>query len=141
MEEFRLAYEARDVERIQRLFSTDAVENERRGREAVALGYERAFEQRTDIEYRLPSLRFEQRGDRVIVRSPFVTRFRKPDGSAAQLTGSGEWQIERREGGARVVVFTYQLATAPKRREQDRVEAGPRRSSPASRASDAAHVD
>jgi ketosteroid isomerase-like protein len=139
IEEFRLAYEARDVERIQRLFSADAVENDRHGREAVASGYQRAFENRSDIEYRLPSLRFEQRGDRAIVRSPFVTRFRTADGGAAQLNGSGEWQIERREGHPRIVVFKYELATTPKQREpQDRGEAGLRRSSRASRTSDVA---
>jgi ketosteroid isomerase-like protein len=109
VEEFRAAYEARNIDRILALFAADAAENGRQGRDAIAAGYRASLPALGELRYRLPGLAVESQGEHAQVRSPFVLTYRQADGGAVELHGEAEWALERRDGHAQIVTLNYRL--------------------------------
>jgi ketosteroid isomerase-like protein len=109
VDEFRAAYEARDVERLVALFAEDAIENGREGREAIAAAYRSTLPALAQVGYGIARLAVEPRGSRAEVRAPFVLRYTHPGGEVHELHGEAEWALERREGRPQIVVLNYRL--------------------------------
>jgi general secretion pathway protein A len=109
LDAFRLAYEARDVDRLVHLFAPDAAENGRHGHEAIAAAYRAALGVLTDVHYALPQVAVEARGERAGIRGPFVISYRQADGARSEIRGAAEWELERRDGEPRIVRLDYRL--------------------------------
>jgi hypothetical protein len=109
IDEFRAAYEARDVERLVQLFAADASENGVRGVEAIASSYRLRFPRFSEVRYAMPRFSIEAQGARVDVRGPFVITYRETAGASGEIRGQAEWELERRAGRARIVALNYRL--------------------------------
>jgi len=109
VEQFRAAYEARDVDRIVDLFAPDAAENGTRGIEAIAAGYRRMFTAIEDLSYTLESLSIAPRGPGAEVRGPFIIRYRESGGDRREVRGQAEWEVRRRDGRPLITALTYRL--------------------------------
>jgi len=109
VEEFRAAYEARNLDRLLRLFAADAAENGRRGRDAIASGYRSSLSTLADVHYTLADVLVEPRGARADVRAPFHLTYRQASGGSGEIRGEAEWQVERRDGRARIVALNYRF--------------------------------
>jgi len=109
IDEFRAAYEARDVERLVQLFAPDASENGLRGVEAIASSYRDRLPRFTEVRYAMPRFSIEAQGPRVDVRGPFVISYRETAGTTGEIRGQVEWALERRAGRARIVALNYRL--------------------------------
>jgi hypothetical protein len=109
IDDFRAAYEARDVERLLGLFAADASENGRRGLEAIGAAYRTSLPSFTEVRYSMPRFSVEPRGPRADVRAPFVISYRKTGGASGEVRGQAEWQVERRHGQPRIVALNYRL--------------------------------
>jgi len=90
---FQRAYETRDIETLQRLFSEDASKGELVGREAVMADYQRFFADAHDISYRQPSATAEPRKDHVLVRAPFTINYRDPVDQPIEVRGVATWEV------------------------------------------------
>jgi general secretion pathway protein A len=99
---FQRAYETRDLDSLDRLFSDDASKGELRGREAVMADYQRFFEDAHDITYRQPSATAEPRQDHVLVRAPFTINYRDPADQPIEVRGIATW--EGVQQGERVLI-------------------------------------
>jgi ketosteroid isomerase-like protein len=110
---FRAAFEARDAGRIASLFTADAAENGRHGREAIAAGYRERLEQLSEVRYAVASLAVAPRGDGIRVHAPFAITYRQPDGRRGEVHGEAEWALERREGRPVVTGLHYRLDAPP----------------------------
>ena len=109
VEEFRTAYEARNVDRLVELFAPDAAENGTRGVEAIAQGYRRMFTAIDELSYTLESLAIAPRGATAEVRGPFIIRYRETGGERHEVRGQAEWEVRRREGRPLITALTYRL--------------------------------
>ncbi len=108
IEQFRTAYEARDVDRLLGLFAADATENGRHGLDVIANAYRVALGGLEDVRYTLPSVAVAA-GTHADVRAPFVISYRQPSGDRGEIRGDAEWALERRNGQARIVSLSYRL--------------------------------
>jgi hypothetical protein len=108
VEEFRAAYEQRDLDRLVALFAPDATENGRRGLDAIRESYRTTLNGLDDVHYTLPSVAVAA-GPRADVRAPFVISYAQPGGGRAEIHGDAEWELERRDGHARIVTLSYRL--------------------------------
>jgi predicted lipid-binding transport protein (Tim44 family) len=115
VQDFRLAYEDRDVDRLMALFARDASENGRGGLSQIAEAYRKAFVDIDDVHYALPDLRLTTRDGRVTARGPFIVTYQNPDGSKGEMRGTATWVIERRDGRPKIVAFDYEMAPTPSR--------------------------
>ncbi len=113
IDEFRAAYEARDVDRLIALFAADAAENGRRGLDLIAAAYRASLGGVEDIRYTLRSLAVDARGQVTEVRAPFVITFRQPGGTRNEIRGTAEWKLEQRDGRPRIVELNYRLEPEP----------------------------
>jgi len=109
VEEFRSAYEARNVDRLVELFAPDAAENGTRGVDAIAQGYRRMFTAIEELSYTLESLAIAPRGPAAEVRGPFIIRYREMGGDRHEVRGQAEWEVRRREGRPLITALTYRL--------------------------------
>jgi hypothetical protein len=109
VEEFRSAYEARDVRRLLGLFAADAAENGRRGLDAIGAAYQESLPNLNAVRYTLDALSVETRGPAAQVRAPFVIAYRQPNGGEGLVRGEAEWQLERRGGRPLIVALNYRL--------------------------------
>ena len=109
VEQFRTAYEARDVDRLVQLFAPDAAENGTRGVDAIASGYRRMFMAIEELSYRLESLSIAPHGPAAEVRGPFIIRYRESGGDHLEVRGQAEWEVRRREGRPLITALTYRL--------------------------------
>jgi hypothetical protein len=109
VDEFRLAYQSRDVARLVQLFAPDASENGTRGIEAIESAYRRTFGALEDLRYRLPSISIEPHGASTDVRAPFVISYREPTGTRRELHGEAEWKVSRRDGRPVIIALTYRI--------------------------------
>jgi general secretion pathway protein A len=109
VDEFRAAYEARDVDRLEQLFADDASANGVRGRDAIATAYRASLATLSDVHYTMPRFWVEPRGQGADVRAPFVITYRTSDGTPGEIHGQAEWGLERRDGHPRIVVLDYRL--------------------------------
>jgi ketosteroid isomerase-like protein len=113
IDEFRAAYEARDVDRLMTLFAPDASENGRHGLDTIASAYRSSLGGIADIRYTLKSLAVDTRGKQTDVRAPFVVSFRQPGGPRSEIRGTAEWKLERRDGRPRIIELNYRLEPEP----------------------------
>ena len=109
VEQFRTAYEARDVDRLVQLFAPDAAENGTRGIDAIATGYRRMFVAIEELSYTLESLSIAPRGPAADVRGPFIIRYRESGGDRREVRGQAEWEVRRRDGRPLITALTYRL--------------------------------
>ena len=109
IDDFRAAYEARDVDKLVSLFAPDAAENGRRGLDVIATAYRSTLGGLADIRYTLKSLAVDARGQHTDVRAPFVISYRQPGGERSEIRGTAEWKLERRDGRPRIVELNYRL--------------------------------
>ena len=109
VEEFRSAYEARNVDRLVELFSPDAAENGTRGVDAIAQSYRRMFTAIDELSYTLESLAIAPRGPAAEIRGPFIIRYRETGGDRHEVRGQAEWEVRRREGRPLITALTYRL--------------------------------
>jgi general secretion pathway protein A len=112
IDEFRSAYEARDVDRLLALFTADASENGRRGLDAIGAAYRASLPGFSEVRYAMPRFSVEPHGARAAVRAPFVISYRKQTGASGEVRGQAEWELERREGHPRIVALNYRLEPA-----------------------------
>jgi hypothetical protein len=112
VDEFRNAYEARDVDRLLKLFAADAAENGRQGLDSIATAYRDSLKLLDRVRYMLPSLAVEPRGAHATVRGPFIITYHRRDGGEGEIRGQAEWQLERRDGRPRIVQLNYRLDPA-----------------------------
>jgi ketosteroid isomerase-like protein len=109
VERFRHAFEARDPDQLATLFASDAAENGREGRDAIASAYRTQLAALEGVRYELPELAIAPHGDRIEVRAPFVISYRAPTGGAGEIRGRAEWAVERRDGHPLIVSFDYRV--------------------------------
>jgi general secretion pathway protein A len=109
IEQFRAAYEARDAERLLGLFAPDAAENGRRGLDAIGAQYRDRLGALEQVRYSVPSMAVEARGLRADARTPFVITYTQRGGATGEVRGQAEWEIERRDGRARIIQLNYRL--------------------------------
>jgi hypothetical protein len=109
IDEFRTAYEARDVDRLLQLFSTDASQNGVRGLDAIGSSYRESLPALNDVHYTMASFSVEPRGQRADVRAPFVITYRTATGASGEIRGHAEWELERRDGRTAIVALNYRL--------------------------------
>jgi ketosteroid isomerase-like protein len=109
IDQFRSAYEARDVERLVQLFSSDASQNGVQGIDAIRSSYRESLPALNDVHYTLSTFSIEPRGERADVRGPFVITYRTSSGASGEIRGHAEWELERREGRASIVALNYRL--------------------------------
>ena len=113
IDEFRAAYELRDVDRLVGLFAPDAAENGRRGLDLIAAAYRSTLGGIEDIHYTLRSLAVDTHGLQTDVKAPFVINYRQPGGPRSEIRGEAEWKLERRDGRPRIVELNYRLEPEP----------------------------
>ncbi len=109
VEAFRVAYEARDVDRLVELFSDDADENGVRGLDAIAANYRATLPTLSQVRYSMPSLAVKGGGPRAAVLAPFFISYRNAEGVSGEVRGQAEWALERRDGRPRIVALSYRL--------------------------------
>jgi len=109
VDEFRAAYEARDVDRLVQLFAEDADKNGVRGLEAIAASYRNTLPTLSDVRYSVPTLAVTRQGARAEVRAPFILAYHNAEGVGGEIRGQAEWSLERRAGRARIVALSYRL--------------------------------
>jgi general secretion pathway protein A len=109
IEEFRSAYEARDVRRLLGLFASDASENGQRGHAAIEAAYRRSLPTLAEVRYTLDALNVQTQGPTAQVRAPFVIAYRQPSGGSGIIRGEAEWQLERRGGRPLITALNYRL--------------------------------
>jgi general secretion pathway protein A len=109
IEEFRSAYEARDVRRLLGLFASNASENGQQGHAAIEAAYRRSLPTLAEVRYTLDALNVQTQGATAQVRAPFVIAYRQPSGGSGIIRGEAEWQLERRGGRALIVALNYRL--------------------------------
>jgi general secretion pathway protein A len=109
VDEFRAAYEARDVDRLLRLFAPDASSNGMHGIDAIGFVYRASLASLTDVRYSMPRFSIEARGTSADVRAPFVVSYRTDDGTSREIHGQAEWELARRGGEARIVTLNYRI--------------------------------
>ncbi|MFN8546079.1 MAG: AAA family ATPase [Candidatus Binatia bacterium] len=113
VDEFRLAWEARSVERLRRVLAPEVAVGSRHGADAFVAGWTALFTRVDEVVWLQPTTRVEPSGTRVAVRAPFALRFRERDGAPREVRGSGVWEVERVDGQARIVRIPDELGTAP----------------------------
>ncbi len=109
VEEFRAAYEARDVDRLTQLFAEDAEQNGVHGIDAIAARYRTTLPTLSGVRYAMPSLAVKGAGPRADVRGLFVISYQTAQGLRGQIRGKAEWALERRAGRTRIVALNYRL--------------------------------
>jgi general secretion pathway protein A len=109
IDEFRTAYEARDIDRILELFAPDASENGVQGIEAIASSYRARLPELSEVRYTMPRFSVAAQGTRTDVRAPIVISFRKSSGASGEIRGEAEWKLERRAGRTRIVALDYRV--------------------------------
>ena len=112
VDEFRLAYEARDVGRLRRVLASDVTEDGLQGIEAIAARYAAVFGALERVAFIQSTARAEPRGDRVRVFAPVLIRYQPRRGTAGEIRGTASWEIARRGGEARIVGLSGSLAPA-----------------------------
>ncbi len=109
VEQFRVAYQTRDVDGLVKLFADDASENGTQGTDAIGAAYRRTFGTLEDLRYSLPSVSIAPHGSTTEVRAPFVISYREADGTRREVRGEAEWQLARRDGRAVIAALNYRI--------------------------------
>src|SRR5688572_2121909 len=98
VDEFRRAYEQRNVARLAELFAPSARKGDVLGRDAIMADYQRFFTGARDLLYSQPSAAVEPRGDHVIVRAPFQISYKDAANNTVESSGTAAWTIVRLDG-------------------------------------------
>jgi hypothetical protein len=109
VDDFRRAYEQRDVTRVGRLFTADARKGELVGRDAILADYQRFFSNARNLLYTQPSAAVEPHAGHVVVRAPFEITYTDSTGRDVEVRGTAAWTIVRRDGNALIRDLTFEV--------------------------------
>jgi general secretion pathway protein A len=108
--QFMLAYEARDPERLSRLFAADASENDHHGVGAIRDEYARTFDRLSDVSMSVPNISTEMNGERLTITGPLVITYRDAAGARTELRGTAHWEIARQGGIPRILRLRHDVS-------------------------------
>jgi hypothetical protein len=109
VDDFRRAYEQRNVERLGALFAIDAHKGALVGRDTILADYQRFFANARDLLYSQPSAAVEPRGDHVIVRAPFEITYKDAAGRQIEVRGIAAWSLVKREGSTVIQRLDFEI--------------------------------
>jgi hypothetical protein len=109
VDDFRRAYEQRNVERLGAFFAPDAHKGDLVGRDAIVADYRRFFTNARDLLYSQPSAAVEPHGDHVIVRAPFQITYKDAANRAIEVRGTAAWTIVHRDGATLIRSLDFEL--------------------------------
>jgi type II secretory pathway predicted ATPase ExeA len=110
VDDFRRAYEQRNVERLGTFFAPDARKGDLAGRQAIIADYQRFFTNARDLLYSQPTAAVEPHGDHVIVRAPFQITYKDASNRAIEVRGTAAWTIARRDGSTLIRSLDFELS-------------------------------
>jgi len=110
VDDFRRAYEQRNVERLGTFFAADARKGDLAGRPAIIADYQRFFTNARDLLYSQPTAAVEPHGDHVIVRAPFQITYKDASNRAIEVRGTATWTVVRRDGGTMIRSLDFELS-------------------------------
>jgi hypothetical protein len=109
VDDFRRAYEQRNVERLGALFAIDARKGDLTGRDVVIADYQRFFANARDLLYSQPSAAVEPHGDHVIVRAPFEITYKDANDRVIEVRGTAAWTLVRRDGATLIRNLDFEI--------------------------------
>jgi hypothetical protein len=109
VDDFRRAYEQRNVERLGTLFAKDAHKGDLAGRDAILADYRRFFTNARDLLYSQPSAAVEPHADHVVVRAPFEITYKDATNRAVEVRGTAAWTLVRRDGATVIRSLDFEL--------------------------------
>lgn len=109
VDDFRRAYEQRNVERLGALFAKDARKGDLAGRDAILADYRRFFTNARDLLYSQPSAAVEPHADHVVVRAPFEITYKDATSRTIEVRGTAAWTIVRRDGATLIRSLDFEL--------------------------------
>ena len=111
VDQFRLALESRDGDRLRRVLAPDVAEGDRQGLAAVAARYDRVLRGMDDVAYVQPTATVVPRREGVTVTAPFVIRY-QDHRRTREIAGTAAWDVERRDGRTVIVAIDGELPGA-----------------------------
>jgi hypothetical protein len=109
VDDFRRAYEQRNVERLGAFFAPDARKGDLAGRAAIVADYQRFFTNARDLLYSQPSAAVEPHGDHAIVRAPFQITYKDAANRAIEVRGTAAWTVVHRDGATLIRSLDFEL--------------------------------
>jgi CRISPR/Cas system-associated protein Csm6 len=109
VDDFRRAYEQRNVERLGEFFTLDARKGDLAGRPAIVADYQRFFTNARDLMYSQPTAAVEPHGDHVIVRAPFQITYKDAANRSIEVRGTAAWTIVRRDATTLIRSLDFEL--------------------------------
>ncbi len=106
LEHFRQAYERRNAEDMALLFSADAIENGRVGREAIARAYEQTFGTLESVRYVMRQPEIQVDGDTAEAIAPVTMAFVDTAGRSWAVDTLVHWWIVRTPRGMTITRMT-----------------------------------
>jgi hypothetical protein len=110
VDDFRRAYEQRNLERLGALFAADARKGDLAGRDAILADYQRFFANARDLLYSQPSAAVEQHGDHVIVRAPFEITYKDAENRPIEVRGTAAWTLVRLDGSTLIRSLDFEVS-------------------------------
>jgi len=109
VDDFRRAYEQRNLERLGALFAKDARKGDLAGRDTILADYRRFFTNARDLLYSQPSAAVEPHADHVVVRAPFEITYKDATDRAIEVRGTAAWTLVRRDGATLIRSLDFEL--------------------------------
>jgi len=108
---YRAAYEKRDADALLRLFTEDAIDNDRRGLERIGVAYREAFGSIEDVRYALDDISVTPMNARMLVRASFRISYAYVGrgGTRAEMRGLVAWEIVTRQGQSRIAALRWEV--------------------------------
>jgi general secretion pathway protein A len=110
VDDFRRAYEQRNLERLGMLFAPDAHKGALAGRDAILADYQRFFANARDLLYSQPSAAVEPHAGYVVVRAPFEITYKDTADRSIEVKGIAAWTLVRRDGGTVIQRLDFEIA-------------------------------
>jgi hypothetical protein len=110
VDDFRRAYEQRNLDRLGALFTADAHKGELVGRDAILADYQRFFTHARDLLYSQPSAAVEPRGDHVVVRAPFEITYKDAENRPIEVRGTAAWTLVRLDGATLIRSLDFEVS-------------------------------
>ena len=112
VDDFRRAYEQRNLDRLATLFAVDARKGDLVGREAILVDYQRFFANARDLLYSQPSAAVEPHGDHVVVRAPFEIMYKDSANRPVEIRGTAVWTLVHRDGATLIRSIDFEITPA-----------------------------
>ena len=109
VDDFRRAYEQRNLDRLGALFATDARKGDLAGRDAILADYRRFFTSARDLLYSQPSAAVEPHAGYVVVRAPFEITYKDTTNRTIEVRGTAAWTLVRRDGEAVIRSLDFEV--------------------------------